>query len=124
VAESITNGMIGLAGGTLTDAAGLIIGSGATLSGVGTVNANISGTGTIEAGPSGTLDLAGTVAGGATFVIGEVFAVLEFSNTATAVSAISIVDSGQTLEIATGGALTIGVAESISQGLIEWPAVR
>ena len=120
VAESITNGTIGLAGGTLTDAAGLIIGSGATLSGVGTVNANISGTGTIEAGNSGgTLDLTGTVAGGATFVIGEVSAVLEFSNTATAVSAISIVDVIQTLEIANGGALTIGVAESISQGLIE-----
>src|SRR5919198_464712 len=67
-AESITNGTIVMSGGTLNDASGITVGSGATLSGQGTVTANLSGTGTITAS-AGTLTLSGTVSSGPAFTI-------------------------------------------------------
>ena len=95
------------------------IGAGAKLTGFGTVTANIAtGSGTITAS-GGTLDLSGTVASGDTFVIAAAAAsVLEFTNTATAATAIAINNANQTLEIGAGGALTIGAAESITIGTI------
>ncbi|WGD54678.1 Ig-like domain-containing protein [Bradyrhizobium sp. CB1650] len=118
-AESITNGTIQLDGGTLTDASSLTIGSSGKLTGFGTVAANIAaGTGTITAS-GGALNLTGTVASGNAFTIGSGSAsTLKFSNTATAATAISISSANQTLEIGTGGNLTIGVAESITNGTI------
>src|SRR5439155_882332 len=71
-AESITNGTIRLEGGTLSDASGLTVGSGATLTGSGTVAANIAaGSGTITAS-GGTLHLTGTVASGPSLTIANV----------------------------------------------------
>ena len=118
-AESITNGTIKLAGGTLTDGSGLTIGTGATLTGSGTVAANIAtGSGTITAS-GGTLNLTGTVASGNAFTIATASAsTLEFSNTATAAAAIAISNANQTLQIGSGGSLTIDVAESITNGKI------
>src|SRR5437588_7746471 len=43
---------------------------------------------------------------------------LKFTNTATAASAITINNANQTLEIGSGGNLTISVAESITNGTI------
>ena len=119
-AESITNGTINMAGGTLTDSSGLTIGTSATLTGFGTVAANIAtGTGTITAS-GGTLNLTGTVASGNTFTIATGSAsTLEFSNTATAASAIAISNANQTLQVGSGGSLTIGAAESITNGTIK-----
>ena len=59
-AESITNGKIQLDGGTLTDASGLTIGSGATLTGSGTVVAPVDGAGAVTAS-GGTLEFTGTI---------------------------------------------------------------
>jgi hypothetical protein len=117
-AESITNGTIVLSGGTLNDASGITVGSGATLSGQGTVTANLSGGGTVTAS-GGTLTLSGTVTSGPTFTIatGSV-SDLKFTGTATAASAITINNANQTLEVGTGGTLTINAAESITNGSI------
>ena len=60
--ESITGGHIQLDGGTLTDASGMTLGIGATLSGKGTVSAPVSGGGTITAS-GGTLEFQSAVDG-------------------------------------------------------------
>jgi Hint domain len=119
-AESITNGKIQLDGGTLTDAAGLTVGTLATLTGSGTVAANIgAGTGTITAS-NGVLNLTGSVTSGPSFAIGTASAsTLLFSGTATASNPISINDSHQTLEIGSAGNLTINGAESITNGTVK-----
>ena len=117
-AESITNGKILMSGGTLNDASGVTIGSGATLSGQGTVTANLAGSGTITAS-GGTLTLSGMVSSGPAFTIDTVSASdLKFTGTATATSAIAINNANQTLEIGSGGNLTISAAESITNGKI------
>ena len=118
-AENITNGKIVLSGGTLTDASGLTIGASAALSGFGTVAANIAaGSGSITAS-GGTLLLSGTVAGGNTFTVDTASAsTLKFANTATTASAIAINNANQTLEVASGGNLTIGAAQGITNGRI------
>ncbi|MEI8197087.1 MAG: hypothetical protein WCI73_14405, partial [Phycisphaerae bacterium] len=59
-AESITNGKIQLDGGVLTDSAGMIIGSGARLTGSGTIGGSIIGTGIVEAS-GGILELTSDV---------------------------------------------------------------
>jgi len=118
-AESISNGTIALAGGTLADASNLTIGTSATLIGFGTVAANIAaGAGTITAS-NGTLHLTGTVASGPTLTIASGSAsVLSVENTATAASAIGISNANQTLAIGASGNLTIGAAESVAAGKI------
>ena len=81
--------------------------------------ANIAaGTGTITAS-AGVLNLSGTVASGPAFTIATVGLDLKFTNTATAAAAIAINSVNQTLEIGTGGSLTIGAAESITNGTIQ-----
>lgn len=118
-AEAISTGRIAMAGGTLNDPAGLTIGTGAVLSGFGAVTADIrSGTGTITA-VGGPLVLSGTVESGNSFTIDtNTFATLKFAGSATLGSAIAISSANQTLEIGTGGDVTIGVAESITNGRI------
>lgn len=59
-AESITNGKIVMSGGALADAFGLTIGTGATLSGYGTVSAATEGAGKIVA-TGGTLEFTAAV---------------------------------------------------------------
>src|SRR5437588_2401733 len=101
-----------MSGGTLADSSGVTVGSGATLTGSGTVSANLSGTGTITA-KSGTLTLSGTVASGPTLTIASASASdLKFTNTATAASAITINNANQTLEIGSGGNLTIKIGRA------------
>ncbi|MBR0843457.1 DUF4347 domain-containing protein, partial [Bradyrhizobium liaoningense] len=120
-AESITNGKIQLDGGMLIDAAGLNIGSGATLIGSGKVQANITaGTGTITAS-GGVLNLIGNVASGNAFTIASAStSTLMFSGTATAAAPISITSANQTLEIGTSGSLTInGGAQTVTNGRIQ-----
>src|SRR5207245_111062 len=119
-AGSITNGKIQLDGGTLTDASGLTIGSGATLTGSGTVAANIAtGAGTITAS-AGVLNLTGTVASGPAFTIATGSAsTLKFSSTATAAAAISITSANQTLEIGRSGSLPHSADDSITNGQIQ-----
>jgi hypothetical protein len=119
--QTVSAGTIKLDGGTLTDSSGLTISGGGTLTGFGTVAANIaagSGTRTITSS-GGTLTLSGTVASGPAFTINSsVASDLKFTNTATAASAITISSANQTLEIGTGGNLTINAAESITNGTI------
>ena len=118
-AQSITNGTVKLDGGTLADASGITVSSG-RMTGFGTVNATLSGggAGTITAS-GGTLDLTGTVNSGPSFTIDPtVVSTLKFDGTATAASAISISSVNQTLAIGAGGSLTIGAAESITNGTI------
>jgi hypothetical protein len=119
-AESITNGKISLAGGTLTDSGNVTIGSGATLSGYGKVVANIAGsTGTITAS-GGVLNLAGTVTSGNTYTIGTATAsTLEFTGTATIAPIGTFNSTNQTLEVGSGGNLTISAAQSVTNGTIQ-----
>ena len=82
-AENITNGKIQLDGGTLTDASGLTIGTGATLIGKGTVAAPVDGTGAITAS-GGTLEFTGAVdsASASSFHVANVAgSVLKFDGT-------------------------------------------
>ena len=118
-AESVTSGTIQLDGGTLSDTAGLAIGSGALLVGIGTVAAPLSGSGTVRAS-SGMLDLTGTVSSGLTLAINTTAGSdLKIDGTATTGNAISISNNNQTLEIGATGALTITAAESITNGNIQ-----
>jgi len=55
------------------------------------------------------------VSSGQTFTIGT-SSILEFTGTAASAAAISLTGSTQTLEIGTGGALTISAAQSVSGG--------
>jgi len=62
--QTVSLGKIALDGGTLTDASGITLGSGATLIGMGTVLATLSGGGTITAN-GGTLEFKNAVDGSA-----------------------------------------------------------
>ncbi|MSP02778.1 MAG: hypothetical protein EXR07_17285 [Acetobacteraceae bacterium] len=122
-AESIANGAIKLnTGAVLTAASGIAVGAGATLTGAGTVNAPLSGSGTVSA-LGGTLALTGSVASGLALTIGSSAAAnLKIGGTATAASAIAIGSVNQTLELTATGNLTIGAAESITNGTIKLAA--
>jgi hypothetical protein len=124
-AESITKGQIQLDGGILTDISGtgIAISNGASLTGkgtvAGTVAAPLSGSGTIKAG-GGTLDLKTTVSSGPSLQIDTTAGSdLKIDGTATAAGAIAINNANQTLEIGSGGALTINAAETITNGRIQ-----
>jgi cytoskeletal protein CcmA (bactofilin family) len=117
-AESISNGKIQLDGGTLTDASGLAVGSGASVVGAGTMAAALSGIGAVTAS-GGTLDLTKTVSSGPSLGINTTVASdLKIDGTAVAASAIPISSANQTLEIGTNGNLAISAKESITNGTI------
>jgi hypothetical protein len=121
-AQSLSGGAhIVMAGGTLTAGSGVTFNT-ATLGGFGTVAANLTrtgGTDTVTAS-DGTLDLTGTFGAGLVAAIDSTKASdLKFDNTATSSTAITISNANQTLEIGPSGALTIGAAESITNGTIK-----
>ena len=90
------------------------------MTGFGTVAANIAtGTGTITA-TGGVLNLTGTVLSGNTYTIANTAgSTLKFSGAASTTAALLTVNStNQTLEIGTGGNLTIAGAESFTNGKI------
>jgi hypothetical protein len=117
--ESISNGTIQLIGGTLTAASGIAIGSGAVLTGKGTVAAPVLGAGTVRAS-GGTLDLTGPVSTGLALTIDTTAGSdLKIDGTAAAASAIAISSANQTLEIGANGSLTISAAESLTKGKIK-----
>jgi hypothetical protein len=82
-------------------------------------NANLSaGTGTVTAS-GGTMNLREQVASGVTLAITSGTAsTLNISNTATVATNIAVNSSSQTLEVATGGNLTITASENISNGTL------
>ncbi len=121
--ESITNGTIRLDGSSLSDASGLTIGSGATLTGSGTVNAAITGSGGTITASGGTLDLIDSVAIGQTFTIGTASpSALLIDGTASAGTSIILDNANQTLEIGAAGALTVSVLETVNGGTLRLDA--
>jgi large repetitive protein len=122
--NNISAGTIALSnGGALTDTTAGIANNG-TISGSGTVTignaagTHLTGAGTVMAS-NGTLTLVGTIDTGQTFAIATATASdLKFAGTATTAAPISITDSHQTLEIASGGSLTINAQESITNGTV------
>ena len=116
-----SGGTIIISGGNLSSSGGggIVNNSGATISGYGTVGGAVSGTGAITAS-GGTLDLTGKVASGPAFTISSASAsILEFAAAATSAGAITINNANQTLEIGSGGALTLSAAENITNGTIQ-----
>ena len=121
-AQSVSGGThVVMAGGTLTEGSGVTFNT-ATLGGFGTVAANLArtgGTDTITAS-AGTLDLTGTFGAGLAAAIDSTkVSDLKFDNTATSNTAIAISNANQSLEIGGSGNLTIGAAESITNGTIK-----
>ena len=123
-AQNVTLGRIQLDGGTLTDSSGISFGtttSNGTLSGFGTVAANLtrSGTGVTDTitASGGTLDLTGTFGSGLVAAIDSAQASdLKFDSTST-VTALSITNANQTLEVHSG-TLTLTGAQTVSRGHI------
>ena len=119
VAESMSAGTIQMDGGSLTDALGLAI-TGGSVTGFGTINPAITGSGGSITATGGTLNLVGAVATGQSFTIASVSGSdLKFSATAASAAAIALNNANQTLEVGAAGALTIGVAESMSAGTLK-----
>ena len=119
-AQTLANGKIQLDGGTLNDSSGLVIGSGAVLSGVGTVTAALSGTGTIKAGV-GTLTLSGTVNPGLTLAMdtsGQSLSFLQITGQATVSNLINFSTDQQYLQIGNAGVLTLSAAQTMNVGSI------
>ncbi len=90
------------------------------ISGAGTIGGPLSGTGTVYA-ESGTLDLTGTVASGLTFEIAS-YGDLKIDGIATtgvASGGFRMVDTTQTLEIGSQGALTITAQEKNTAGTLK-----
>jgi hypothetical protein len=111
----LQSGKMTIAAGTIA-ASGMQIDSG-SLSGNGTVAAPLTGAGTVKAS-GGSLDLTRTVAKGLLLRIDTTTpSDLKIDSTATA-GAIPITSANQTLEIGSGGNLTIGAKESITNGSI------
>jgi hypothetical protein len=120
-AQTVTNTTLSMVGGTLTDAAGIILGAGGGLGGTGTISANtaLSGTGTVSAG-GGLLDLKGTVNSGLTLSIETAtVATLKIDGTAVSAAAMSLTSANQTLEIGASGSLTINAAQSVTSAAIK-----
>ena len=120
--KRITNGKIQIDGGTLSDNGGLTIGSGATLVGKGTVNGPITGSGSgVVKASGGVLDLKGTVNGGVSLQIDTAAgSVLKIDGTATTTAAIAISNAKSDFAgNGPSGALTLGAAESITNGKIQ-----
>ena len=125
--QNVTNGTILMAGGNLTDASGISLGSGSSngsLSGFGTVTANLtrSGSGTADTitASGGTLDLTGTFGAGLIAAISAGSASdLKVDNIATSNAAIAITSVNQTLEIGSTGELTLGANQNVTLGTIK-----
>ncbi|MBV8411455.1 MAG: tail fiber protein, partial [Alphaproteobacteria bacterium] len=104
---------LNLGGFTLSVAGASGITLDGTISGAGTVAATIvSGTGIVEAS-GGTLVLSGAVNGPSLTIDASVASDLRIAGTAT-VGTIAITSANQTLDVGTGGKLTITAAESIA----------
>jgi fibronectin-binding autotransporter adhesin len=91
-----------------------------TISGAGTIGGPLSGSGTVYA-EEGTLDLTGTVASGLTFEIAS-YGDLKIDGTATTGAASGgyrMIDTTQTLEIGSQGALTITAQERNTAGTLK-----
>src|SRR5262249_53914403 len=98
---------------------GLVVGSGASLVGSGTVAAPLPGAGTITAS-GGMLDLTQTLSSGPSLRINSTVASdLKIDATAPAAGSIPITSANQTLEIGANGNLTISSNESITNGTIQ-----
>jgi large repetitive protein len=129
-AINLQAGQITISGGTINDAGGIALASGASLSGAGTlkVSGNYAGTGSLQAS-GGTLDVFGTISSGVVLQIAPASAsTLKIEGTGTAASAIAISSGNQTLEIGPSGNLTINAAENVNNGTIllagglsDWP---
>ncbi len=105
VTGKITNSSsINLGGGTLTDSTAIVNSAGATISGLGTLNAAVTNSGTITAN-SGALTLDQTVTGGALSIGDSVVDTLTIAANSS-VNSISFVGSLGTLAIAAGKTLT------------------
>jgi autotransporter passenger strand-loop-strand repeat protein len=106
-------------GATLIDSGYTLSAGGITdngkIIGAGTIVGNLSGSGTVTAS-GGVLDLSGgTLAGSNNFTISS-GGTLEFSETAS-ISAVTL-SAGQTLEVGSGGNLTISGTEIVSGGTL------
>jgi hypothetical protein len=114
---------ISLAGGTLTLNGGLTFGGTAnfgTITGFGTINGtgNINNAGTITAS-GGTLTVAETINSGVILSISNASAsTLNIAGTAASAAAIVLNSANQTLQVGTGGALNIAVAETVAGGTL------
>ena len=124
--QIVSQGKIQLAGGTLADVSGIVLGSSSnagTLTGFGTVNADLtkggsSANNTITASGHGTLDLTGTIGSGLILTIDATAAnTLKIDSTST-IAPVSITNSNQTLEIGSAANLTISGAENVASGHI------
>ncbi|MBO0884492.1 MAG: hypothetical protein J2P17_29995, partial [Mycobacterium sp.] len=124
--EKVVNGTVQMAGGTLTDASGINLGSqtaSGTLSGFGTVAAAISRSGTgvanLVTAIGGLLDLKGNVTGIGLAIDALAPARLMLEGTVSTPTAIAISSPNQTLEIGPSGKLTIQAAETATNGTIQ-----
>ncbi len=108
-AESITNGKILMAGGSLTDTSGLTAGTGSTLIGSGNVNGPVAGAGIIEAN-GGTLILGGGAITATT---------LEVANASTAILDLNdnSISGGTITFLGANGTLLLGASDFSSQTL-------
>ena len=105
--ESITNGLIQIDGGKLTDASGLVVGAGATVKGRGTITAAVSGTGVVEAS-GGELLLARAASTGPSYLIDtSAGSTLRLNAAAAAGASFSFMGSAGTLELANVSAGTV-----------------
>ncbi len=106
--------------GQATDAVGVSVASGSTITGYGDITATdgFGGAGTILAS-GGTLELDGTVSSGVQLTIDtQPGSDLDLTGKVSA-SAIDLSNVNQTLEIGTGGVLTIGAEEDALNGAIQ-----
>ena len=134
-AQTVAAATIAMAGGSLTDASGIVFGAGATagfMQGFGTVNANLTSglvspaTGGRIAADGGVLDLKGSVGSNLQFQILDTAATaLKIDGTATSSFGIGnaaftdMRSANQTLEVGATGALTIAQQQQVSNGLIK-----
>jgi hypothetical protein len=116
-AENITNGTIKLSGGTLNDASGITIGSGATLSGQGTVTAPLSGSGTVTAN-GGSLVLSGALSSALSLSTGAAGGTLDIESNST-ISAPALANINGVLFIGSGHSVTINSAFNAGNGGIQ-----
>ena len=115
-----TTDIITIAGGTLnTGTLSLATSSSVTGSGTLNISGHYTGTGRLFAS-GGTLDVFGTVDSGVSLQINTIAnSTLKLEGTATSATAISITSANQTLEVGTSGSLTIGAAQTVTNGKIQ-----
>jgi hypothetical protein len=115
-ASTVDGSALSMYGGSLAAAGG--INNLGTLTGAGTVSGGtISGTGAINAA-QGTLQISNTIASGPKLMIAS-GGNLKISGNATSAGEITLIDVTQTLEVGSGGALTINTLERATAGTIK-----